>query len=318
MSLPIATSLPGPDAVEAVRRFTRFYTKRLGVLRKTLLDSPFSLAEARVLYELAHHETTTAKELAAELDLDPGYLSRILQRFRKGGIIAAKPEPDDRRQTRLSLTEAGQRAFATINARSRAQIRALLDPLAPADRERLTEAMDTIERCLAAPAPRRAPFILRPHQPGDMGWIVSRHGALYAREYGWDETFEALVAEIAAQFLRAFDPKRERCWLAEMNGATVGSVMVVRKSDAVAQLRLLLVEAQARGCGIGQRLVEECVRFARQTGYERITLWTNDNLHAAIHLYVQAGFRLVREEPHHSFGCDLVGQHWELDLQNAA
>lgn len=315
MSRSVAPAPPTADTVAAVRRFTRFYTKRLGVLRKTLLDSPFSLTEARVLYELAHHETTTAKALAEELDLDAGYLSRLLQRFKKSGITATQPGADDRRQTLLGLTDEGRSAFAAIDARSRAQIRAMLEALSPSEQTRLVDAMSTVEHCLEAPVPRRAPFILRPHRPGDMGWIVSRHGALYAQEYGWDETFEALVAEIAAQFLRTFDPKRERCWLAEVDGATVGSVMVVGKSDTVAQLRLLLVEAEARGRGIGQRLVEECIRFARHSGYRRITLWTNDNLRAAIHLYVEAGFRLVDEAPHHSFGHDLVGQHWELDLE---
>lgn len=314
MSLSAPQARPAEETVEAVRRFTRFYTKRLGVLRKTLLDSPFSLTEARVLYELAHHDTTTAKALADGLELDAGYLSRILQRFKRSGVTAAKSSAEDRRQTLLSLAAEGRKAFAALDARSRAQIRAMLEPLSPPEEAELVAAMATIERCLSAAEPRAAPVVLRPHRPGDMGWIVGRHGALYAQEYGWDETFEALVAEIAAQFLRTFDPNRERCWLAEVGGVTVGSVMIVRKSDSVAQLRLLLVESQARGYGIGRRLVEECIRFARQSGYRQIVLWTNGNLHAAIHIYLEAGFRLVREEPHHSFGHDLVGQHWELDL----
>src|SRR5918996_279761 len=294
--------------IEAVRRFSRFYTRRIGVLREGLLDSPFTLTEGRVVYELAHHETITAAELARELDLDPGYLSRILKGLEQRGYLVRQPAQDDGRQTILALSGQGEAAFAEINARSRAQVAGLLDPLGPDDRARLVEALATATRLLGETPQRRVPYILRPHQPGDIGWVVQRHGALYAEEYGFDETFEALVAEICAQFLKTFDARRERGWIAERDGENVGCVFLVRQSDEVAKLRCLLVEPQARGLGIGARLVEECIRFARQKSYEKITLWTNSNLLAALRLYERAGFALVAEEPHHSFGHDLVGQ----------
>jgi DNA-binding MarR family transcriptional regulator/GNAT superfamily N-acetyltransferase len=300
--------------IEAVRRFSRFYTRKIGVLHQGLLDSPFSLAEGRVVYELAHHGTTTAAELAKELGVDPGYLSRMLRKLERHGYVTRRRAETDGRQTILALSEQGEAAFAAINARSRAHVASLLDPLGADDQTRLIEALATVTDLLGDAPQRRVPYILRPHQPGDIGWVIQRHGALYAQEYGWDETFEALVAEIAGQFLKTFDPKWERCWIAEKDGQNVGSVFVVRQSDEVAKLRMLLVEPRARGLGIGARLVEECIRFARLKGYRQMTLWTNDNLHAAIHLYRQAGFVLVEEEPHHSFGHDLVGQNWELAL----
>jgi DNA-binding MarR family transcriptional regulator/N-acetylglutamate synthase-like GNAT family acetyltransferase len=300
--------------VEAVRRFSRFYTRKIGVLHEGLLDSPFSLAEGRVVYELAHHENTTAAELAKELGLDPGYLSRMLKKLERHGHVLRRRAETDGRQTLLALSEQGQSAFAAINARSRAYVSGLLDPLAPDDQERLVEALQTVTDLMGDAPQRRVPYILRPHQPGDIGWVIQRHGALYAQEYGWDETFEALVAEIGAQFIKSFDARRERCWIAERDGQNVGSVFLVRQSDEVAKLRMLLVEPGARGLGIGARLVDECIRFARQKGYWTITLWTNDILHAAIHLYRKAGFRLIEQEPHHSFGHDLIGQNWELEL----
>jgi DNA-binding MarR family transcriptional regulator/GNAT superfamily N-acetyltransferase len=300
--------------VEAVRRFSRFYTRKIGVLHEGLLDSPFSLAEGRVVYELAHHENTTAAELAKELGLDPGYLSRMLKKLERHGYVRRRRAESDGRQTLLALSEQGQSAFAAINARSRAYVGGLLDPLAPDDQERLVEALQTVTDLLDDAPQRRVPYILRPHQPGDIGWVIQRHGALYAQEYGWDETFEALVAEIGAQFIKSFDARRERCWIAEKDGVNVGSVFLVRQSDEVTKLRLLLVEPGARGLGIGARLVDECIRFARLKGYRRTTLWTNDILHAAIHLYRKAGFRLIEQEPHHSFGHDLIGQNWELEL----
>ncbi|MEM7023267.1 MAG: bifunctional helix-turn-helix transcriptional regulator/GNAT family N-acetyltransferase [Pseudomonadota bacterium] len=303
-----------PEHVEAVRRFSRFYTRKIGVLHEGLLDSPFSLTEGRVLYELAHHETTTASELAKELELDPGYLSRMLKSLERRGFLVRKPARRDARQTILSLSEQGHQAFAEINARSQNYVGGLLGPLAPDDQSRLVGSMATITDLLDQNAPRKAPYILRPHQPGDIGWVIHRHGALYAQEYGFDETFEALVAEVSAQFLQNFDPGRERCWIAERDGHNVGSVFLVRKTDDVAKLRLLLVEPSARGLGIGARLVEECIRFARLKGYKTITLWTNDCLHAAIHIYRQAGFQLIQEEQHRSFGQDLVGQDWEIAL----
>lgn len=307
-----ATELP--PRVEAVRRFNRFYTKQIGLLHEHLLRSPFSLAEARVIYELAHHEHTTATELSRELGLDPGYLSRILRRFQKRGLITKKPSPTDGRQTLLALPERGQEAFAKLNADSRNEIGTLLGHLSDEEQRRLVTAMDTIEGLLGAQSEHTVPYLLRPHQPGDMGWVVQRHGVLYAQEYGWDERFEALVADIVAKFLRQFDPKKERCWIAERDGENVGSVFCVKESKTVARLRLLLVEPKARGLGIGTRLVNECIRFARQAGYRKLTLWTNDVLHAARRIYEQTGFRLVHEEPHHSFGHDLVGQTWELEL----
>ncbi|HEY0526553.1 MAG TPA: helix-turn-helix domain-containing GNAT family N-acetyltransferase [Stellaceae bacterium] len=300
--------------VAAVRRFNRFYTQKIGVLEEGLLQSEFSLAESRVIYELAQRDRPTAAELAKDLGLDAGYLSRILRSFERRGLVAKEPSETDGRQNLLSLTDAGRDAFAVINARSRDEISALLDALTEPEQQRLLAAMQTIETLLGAQPESRAPYLLRSHQPGDIGWIIHRHGALYAREYYWDETFEALVAEIGAKFIKEFDPKRERCWIAEKDGEIVGSVFVVRQSDEVAKLRLLYVEPQARGLGIGKRLVAECIRFARQAGYRSITLWTNDILSAARRIYEDAGFRLVHQEPHRSFGHDLVSETWELAL----
>lgn len=300
--------------VAAVRRFNRFYTRQIGVLTDQYLDSPFSLTPARVLYELAHHEQTTATVLGGELGLDAGYLSRILRDFKKRGLVAKQPSAADGRQSLLRLTEKGQDAFAAINTRSASDIEAMLNRLSGEDQERLVESMSVIEGLLGAPPDRRVPYILRPHQSGDMGWVVQRHGILYAEEYGWNEQFEALVAEIVAKFIQHYDPRRERCWIAEKDGENVGSVFLVKKSQTVAKLRLLLVEPKARGLGIGTRLVDECVRFARQAGYRKITLWTNSILVAARHIYEQAGFHLVDSDPHHSFGHDLVGENWELAL----
>jgi DNA-binding MarR family transcriptional regulator/GNAT superfamily N-acetyltransferase len=305
-----------PQRVEAVRRFNRFYTRRIGLLQDGLLETPFTLTQARVIYELAHHEQTTATNLSQELGLDAGYLSRILRGFQKRHLVERQPSPDDRRQVLLSLTQQGQDAFGELNAASRSEIEAMLKGLSEVDQDRLVHAMRIIEQLLGAEPEHRVAYILRPHQSGDMGWVVQRHGVLYNREYGWDEGFEALVAEIVASFIRNFDPKRERCWIAEKDGENVGSVFLVRhpECEGVAKLRLLLVEPKARGLGIGKRLVQECARFARQAGYEKITLWTNSVLHAARSIYEREGYRLVHEEGHHSFGHDLVGQTWELDL----
>lgn len=299
---------------EAMRRFNRFYTKQIGVLHEGLLQSPFSLTEVRVLYELAHRENVTASELATDLGLDAGYLSRMLRRFDYCGFLDKSPSPTDGRRTHLRLTPQGRDAFAPLDQRSHDEAAAMLGRFSAAEQNRLLEAMRTIEELLGPPVAGREPYLLRSHQPGDMGWIIHRHGVLYAQEYGWDEQFEALVAEIAAKFIQHFDPKRERCWIAEKDGEIVGSVFLVKQSDEVAKLRLLLVEPAARGLGIGSRLVGECIRFARRAGYKTITLWTNDVLHAARHIYEQMGFHLVNEEPHHSFGHDLVGQTWELAL----
>lgn len=302
------------ERVEAVRRFNRFYTRQIGVLQERLLQSAFSLTEARVLYELAHREQPTATELARELGLDTGYLSRILRSFRKRRLIKKEVSGSDARQNLVSLTEQGTEVFRTLNARSSEQIATLLQDLPVMRQNRLIDAMRTIEELLDGKPTEKASYLLRPHQPGDMGWIVHRHGVLYAQEYGWDEQFEALVAGIVAEFIQRYDPKRERCWIAEQDGDIVGSVFVVNQSMKVARLRLLLVEPRARGQGLGGRLVSECLKFARQVGYRKVTLWTNSVLRAARHLYESAGFRLVHQEPHHSFGHDLIAETWDLTL----
>jgi DNA-binding MarR family transcriptional regulator/GNAT superfamily N-acetyltransferase len=302
------------DFVDTVRRFNRFYTRQIGVLREGFLKSPYSLAQVRVLYEIAHRDKSTATELGKELGLDAGYLSRILRGFQKRRLLEKQPSEADGRQALLWLTKKGQEAFATLNARQSDEIRAMVRHLSAPEQGRLIEAMHTIEGLLGAQPERTVPYILRPHQPGDMGWVVHRHGVLYAQEYGWDEQFEALVATIVASFIQHYDPKLERCWIAEKDEEIVGSVFLVKQSKAVAKLRLLLVEPKARGLGIGSRLVSECVRFSRQVGYRKITLWTNNVLLAARHIYEQSGFRLVHEEPHRSFGHDLIGETWELTL----
>ena len=308
--------------IAAVRRFNRFYTQRIGVLREHLLDSPFSLTGVRVLYELAHWPATgepaTAAVLAARLALDEGYLSRILRGFEQRGLVHKKASAADGRRKSLALTKDGRRAFAALDARSRAEVGAMLGRLTAAGQARAVEAMRTIATLLGDASENdgghHAPYLLRQHQPGDIGWVVHRHGALYAQEYGYDERFEALVAEIAARFVQRFDPARERCWIAERDGEIVGSVFLVRKTKTLAKLRLLLVEPHARGLGIGRRLVDECVRFARRAGYRKLTLWTQSDLDAARHLYTQAGFRRVHEERHESFGKHLVAETWELPL----
>lgn len=300
--------------IEAVRRFSRFYTGQLCLLDGALLDSSFSLSEGRILYELAHRADLTATTLRQELHLDAGYLSRILKRFESLGLLTRRPSPDDARQTLLSLTEAGHAAFAPLNEGSKRQVAALLEPLKPAQQGELVQALTTVERLLGAASPPAMPYLLRPHQIGDIGWVTHRQALLYAQEYGFDETFEALVAEIAAKFIREFDAKKERCWIAEREGAIVGSVFLVRESDAVAKLRLLYVEPSARGLGLGRRLTDECIRFARQQGYSTLTLWTNKVLVSACKIYRAAGFELVSEEQHHSFGKDQVGQIWNLTL----
>jgi DNA-binding MarR family transcriptional regulator/N-acetylglutamate synthase-like GNAT family acetyltransferase len=316
--MTLASAMPDPapaETVAVVRRFSRFYTRRIGLLHEGYLGSPFSLAEGRVIYELGRHGTATAAELAAGLDLDQGYLSRILRGFDRRGLLRREPSATDRRQMKLSLTPAGQEAFAALDARSRDEIGAMLAGLSVPQRNRLAAALREAEALLGGTGTDPAePWLLRPPRAGDMGWVVHRHGVLYAVEYDWDQTFEALVAEIVAKFVQTFDARRERCWIAERAGEIVGSVFVARKSEEVAQLRLLYVEPAARGHGIGRRLVDECVRFARETGYRRIMLWTNDVLVSARRIYQAAGFTLTAEERHHSFGKDLVGQTWERPL----
>jgi DNA-binding MarR family transcriptional regulator/GNAT superfamily N-acetyltransferase len=302
------------DRIDAVRRFNRLYTRQMGLLGKGYLDSPFTLAEVRVLYELAHRESPTASEIAKALGSDPGYLSRMLLGFRKRGFLARKASAEDARQSHLSMTKKGRAAFGELEAKTETGVAAMIEGLSSEEQDRLLAAMGTIEGLVGERSEPTTPYLLRMHQPGDMGWVIHRHGVLYAEEYGCDERFEALVAQIAAEFIQKFDPKRERCWIAERDGAIVGSVFLVRKSGRVAKLRLLLVEPSARGLGIGGRLVEECVRFARQAGYRKITLWTQSVLDAARHTYRKAGFRLVKSERHQSFGQKLVGETWEMPL----
>ena len=300
--------------VEAIRRFNRLFTRRIGVLREGLLHSSYSLTEARVLFELANREELSASELVRELGLDPGYMSRTVGGLERQGLVEKVRSETDGRRRILSLTAKGEEAFEVLDSRSREEVSEMLGALSEEEQRRLLEAMRTIEGIFEKGLKFSEPFVLRPHEPGDMGWVVHRHGVLYAAEYGWDERFEALVARIVAGFIDGYDPKKERCWIAEMGGDRVGCVFVVKASDTVAKLRLLLVEPEARGVGLGSRLVEECIRFARNRGYEKLTLWTNSVLDAARHIYEEHGFVLVEEEEHHSFGHDLVGQNWELAL----
>mgnify|MGYP003672836232 CR=1 FL=1 len=297
-----------------VRHFTRFYTRKFAVLDEHLLDGPFTLIEARVVFEIANHDRPTAALIATELGLDTSYLSRTLKGLEKRGFLTRAISPDDARQSLLSLTKQGRDEFTAISKSSQEHVVEMLQEIQPAEQRRLINAMSEVERILGNTESSAEPYLLRPHQPGDIGWVIQTHGLLYAEEYGWDETFEALVAEVAAKFIRNFDAKFERCWIAELNGQRVGSAFVVRESGDIARLRLLIVDPQARGLGIGQRLVAECIRFARQKRYKTLTLWTNDILVAARHIYQSVGFELADEELHHSFGHDLVGQNWNLKL----
>ncbi|MCB0180799.1 MAG: MarR family transcriptional regulator, partial [Anaerolineae bacterium] len=286
----------------------------IGVLREGLLHSPYSLTEARIIFELAHRPNLTASELGNELGLDAGYLSRILTKLEQQNLIEKTRSDEDGRQRLITLTTAGQDAFALLDGRSSEEVAEMLGELSNGDRLRLIEAMNTIEDILNHGFKYAEPFYLRHHETGDMGWVIYQHGLLYHREYGWDESFEALVAQICADFITNYDPAKERCWLAEMQGERVGSIFCVNAGDGVAKLRLLLVDPKARDLGLGTRLVKEGIRFARRAGYQKVTLWTNDILIAARQIYEKLGFRLVAEDPHHSFGHDLVGQTWELPL----
>ena len=302
------------DAVDEVRGFNRFYTRTIGVLQEHLLDSAFSLTEVRVLYELAHHERPTATDLCRDLGLDAGYLSRILRRFGKLRLLAAAVSPDDGRVRFLSLTPKGRAVLAPLERRSSEEVAALIERLPAPEQARLVQSMRTIESLLGAAAPA-SEVVLRPHRPGDMGWVVQRHGELYWQEWRYDERFEALVAGIVASFVQNCDSARERCWIAERDGERLGSVFLVRQSATVAKLRLLLVEPHARGLGIGRRLVAECVRFAREAGYRKIVLWTQSELLAARSIYAKAGFALSGEGRHDSWGrSGLVAESWALRL----
>jgi DNA-binding MarR family transcriptional regulator/GNAT superfamily N-acetyltransferase len=302
-------------AVKAIRQFNRFYTRRIGAL-DPYLGSPMSLTDVRVLYELAHRETAVASEIGRDLGLDAGYMSRILRRFETEGWLTREPHPRDARQSVLRLTEAGHAAFAPLQQKSRDEAAALLAPLAPAQRLQLVQAMGTMQSLLdpeAAP-PRPQAAVLRDPAPGDMGWVVQQHGEIYAREYGWNSEFEALVAGIASEFLLKFQPEWERGWIAELQGERVGAVFVVRKSPTVAQLRMLILAPGARGLGLGGTLVDECIAFARLKGYRKMVLWTNSCLLAARGIYEKRGFKLTESEPHASYGKQLVGETWEMKL----
>ncbi len=304
-----------PDShVTAVRAFNRFYTRCIGALGEAHLASPFSLTEARVLYELARRKTPTAGEIARELGLDAGYLSRILRRFEERRLLSRRRGRADARRSELRLTSAGRKAFLPLDRGADRQTAAMLEPLSPPARARVVESMQNIERLLGRP-PAPPTVSLRPPRPGDMGWVIHRHGVLYFEEYGWDQRFEALVAGVVAQFVESFDPGRERCWIAESDGIFAGCIFCVRHSDEIAKLRLLLVEPAARGFGLGRRLVGECIAFARQCGYRMLSLWTQSILLPARHIYQTAGFRLVRQERHSMFGPEMTGEYWELPLR---
>lgn len=308
-----------PQRIAAVRRFNRFYTRQIGVLRKTYLDSPFSLAEARVLYEIGQGKALTASDIGRALGLDAGYLSRMLRNFEKRGLISRKTSAEDARQSHLALTPRGRQTFAPLEQRSQDDVAAMLGKLDAGEQARLMAAMAEIEMLVGDKAPakpdEKPAAILREPRHGDFGWIVKRHAELYAQEYGWSDPFEGLCAQIVADFVNNYDPKLERCWIAELNGEPVGSIMLVKDEEpGVARIRLLLVDPKARGLGLGARLTDECVKFARKAGYRKITLWTHSILTTARHIYEQAGFKLMRSEKHKSWGKPVVSEHWDLGL----
>ncbi|MGV2830883.1 bifunctional helix-turn-helix transcriptional regulator/GNAT family N-acetyltransferase [Myxosarcina sp. GI1(2024)] len=302
------------ERVKAVRRFNRFYIQKLGLLNKKILHSPFSLTEARMIYELAHGQTTTATQICEQLSLDTGYVSRILRGFQNQGLVEKYPAEQDARQSLLQLTPKGQQNFSILNDASNQKVERMLAALPEKGQHRLVEAIKEIEAILDRSLERPVTYILRSPQPGDWGWIIQRHGQLYAREYGWNEQFEALVAEIVAELIQNYDTQWERCWIAEKDGENVGSVCLVKTSKQVAKIRLLLVEPSARGLGLGTRLVDECITFARHHGYRKITLWTCHFLDAARHIYQKAGFRLVHEEAQQRFGHDWIAETWDMEL----
>ncbi|WP_395021259.1 GNAT family N-acetyltransferase [Dongia sp.] len=313
----MAISSPQDDLerdIAAVRRFNRFYTQKIGVLGEGWLKSPFTLTEARVLYELAHRAVPTAAELARDLGLDAGYLSRILASFEKKKLLKRTPSETDGRRYHLSLTDKGRKTFAPLDEVTRRDVAAILDPMPQAQRQRMVQAMDAIEAAMGTGSEPEG-YVLRAPKPGDISLVIARQARLYTEEYGWNGEFEIMANEIAMAFARSFDPKWERCWIVERGGEVVGSIFLVKQSEEIAKLRMLYVDAAARGLGLGKRLVEECVAQARAFGYKRMTLWTNDVLAAARHIYKAQGFKLVKEDRHHMFGKDLVGQTWELDLE---
>lgn len=308
-------TMAGSQSTAAVRRFNRFYTRQLGLLRRTYLDSPYSLGEMRVLYEIAHGNAPTASDIARTLDLDAGYLSRLLRNFEKRGLISRKTSAKDARQSHLTLTARGQKMFAPHERRSQRDVATMLGKLPDGEQAQLVAAMATIESLLGeTPAEMTRNYTLRAPRHGDFGWIVSRHAELYAQEYGWGSPFEGLCAQIVADFVNNYDAKRERCWIAEMNGENIGCVMLVKDPDNVARIRLLLVDPKARGLGLGHRLVDECVAFARKCGYRKVTLWTHSVLSAARHVYEKAGFKLMGTDTHKSWGVPVTSEFWDLEL----
>jgi DNA-binding MarR family transcriptional regulator/GNAT superfamily N-acetyltransferase len=300
--------------IAAVRRFNRFYTRQIGLLRKNFLDSPYSLGEARVLYEIGNGNARTATEIGRALDLDAGYLSRVLRDFEKRALIRREASESDARQSHLTLSPRGRKAFALLNRLSQRDIGAMLHKLAPARQTQLIAAMNIIEQLLDSEPAESRGYIVREPRHGDFGWIVKRNAEIYAEEYGWTAPFEGVCSQIVADFVNKLDPKRERCRIAEINGENVGSIMLAKDSDDIARIRLLLLDPKARGLGIGTRLVDECIRFARRAGYKKITLWTHSVLTAARHIYQKAGFRLMRTERHSSWGRPVVSEHWDLEL----
>jgi DNA-binding MarR family transcriptional regulator/N-acetylglutamate synthase-like GNAT family acetyltransferase len=305
---------PNEHRITAVRRFNRFYTRQIGVLRRTYLGSPYSLAEMRVLYEIAHG-ARTASDIGRTLDLDAGYLSRVLRNFEKSGLITRKPAPDDARQSHVAFTAKGAKTFAPYEKRSQDDVATMLAALKPADQAKLTQAMAAIEELLEGKTEAKPAIVLRDPKHGDFGWIVARHSVVYADEYGWGDPFEGLCAQIVADYVNNYDPKMERCWIAEVNGGNAGCVMLVKdKEPGTARIRLLLVDQNARGLGLGTRLTDECVKFAREAGYTKVTLWTHSVLSAARHCYEKAGFTLTSSEPRHTWGKDVVAEFWDLTL----
>lgn len=303
------------DKIDEIRKFNRFFTRKIGVLREGLLHSDYSLTEVRIMFELANSDNSTASKLSRELGLDAGYLSRILARFEEQGLTERVRSEQDGRQFLIRLTAEGMKVFSLLDQRSRNEVAEILNELSEEDQQKLLRSMHHIENILDSKSFKFSEaFYLRSQQSGDMGWVTYRHGVLYSQEYGWDERFEALVGQIAAEFINNYKPELERCIIAEMRGEIVGSVFVVQSSETVAKLRLLLVEPKARGLGLGSRLVQECITFARRAGYQKLILWTNSVLVEARHIYKKSGFKLVEQEEHHSFGKDLIGETWELIL----
>ncbi|MHA2356308.1 MAG: bifunctional helix-turn-helix transcriptional regulator/GNAT family N-acetyltransferase [Candidatus Thorarchaeota archaeon] len=303
------------ENIHDIRQFNRFYTKRIGLLNKGLLRTEFSLSQARVIFELAQQEQITSSEIVKKLGIDPSYLSRILSTFERENLIDKKKSDKDNRQWMLRLTAKGKDAFRELDDRAGEEIREMLQNMSSENQHRFMKAINTMEDVLGAKSSPALSYLIRPHRAGDIGWIVHRHGVIYSEEYGWDETFEALTAEILAKFIQSHNLKRERIWIAEQDGEIVGSVMIVDAGNQVAQLRLLLVEPKVRGKGIGRKLIEECIDFSRRNGYKKIKLWTQSNLLAARHLYLEYGFELVKDESHKSFGHELTAEFWELQLR---